>query len=174
MGKFSSLGISFKAHPDRAKSPLPAAALPAAVLTAPAAIAASAPELPSAPPSGTGPLTLGHKHQHDQVQQQQQLPYSIGDVVVEEAAQLCLPAAVASRLQGSNLVVNSSSHAAGNKLAHDLHSPQPQAQAQYSNLAGRMLRMVNELRATGAAGRVSSSRRVLAAASTGCITLHGS
>jgi hypothetical protein len=66
----------------------------------------------------------------------------VADVVTEDVDRLAIPLAVVSRLQA----------ASDNGKRHDLQGPSPQAQLQYSNLAGKMLRMVNELRATGQLG----------------------
>jgi hypothetical protein len=83
-----------------------------------------------------GPLTLGHQVA---AKEQQLLPHMVADVVTEEADKIpAMPVAVVSRLASSD-----------NGKRHDMHGPLPQAQLQYSNLAGKMLRMVNELRATG-------------------------
>jgi uncharacterized protein with NAD-binding domain and iron-sulfur cluster len=65
----------------------------------------------------------------------------VADVVTEDTDKLSMPLAVVSRLQAAS--------ANGKKQQHDGHGPQLQSQLQYSNLAGKMLRMVNELRATG-------------------------
>jgi hypothetical protein len=65
----------------------------------------------------------------------------VADVVTEDTDKLSMPVAVVSRLQAAS--------DNGKKQQHDVHGPQPQSQLQYSNLAGKMLRMVNELRATG-------------------------
>jgi hypothetical protein len=65
----------------------------------------------------------------------------VADVVTEDTDKLSMPLAVVSRLQAAS--------DNGKKQQHDVHGPQLQSQLQYSNLAGKMLRMVNELRATG-------------------------
>jgi len=66
----------------------------------------------------------------------------VADVVTEDTDKLALPVAVVTRMHP----------ASDNGKQHELHGPLPQAQLQYSNLAGKMLRMVNELRATGWSG----------------------
>lgn len=66
----------------------------------------------------------------------------VADVVTEDTDKLSMPLAVVSRLQAA-------SDNGKKQQQHDVHGPQPQSQLQYSNLAGKMLRMVNELRATG-------------------------
>lgn len=138
MGKFGhALGLgSFsgsKQQQQNSSSSRPPSACASPISTAPA----SAPQI--------GPLTLGHQV----AAKEQLLPHMVADVVTEEADKIpAMPGtAVVSRLGPSD-----------NGKRHDLHGPLPQAQLQYSNLAGKMLRMVNELRATGvlAAASVTS------------------
>jgi hypothetical protein len=85
---------------------------------------------------------MGHQAAAKEQQQQQQLPHMVADVVTEETERLSMPVAVVSRLQAAT-------SDNGKKQQHDVHGVLPQAQLQYSNLAGKMLRMVNDLRATG-------------------------
>lgn len=138
MGKF--LGSFTGSKQQQNSSSRPGSACASPVSTAPVSasgstIAPSAPQL--------GPLTLGHQAA---AKEQQLLPHMVADVT-EDADRLSIPLAVVSRLQA----------ASDNGKRHDLHGPSPQAQLQYSNLAGKMLRMVNELRATGQLGMQRST-----------------
>lgn len=139
MGKF--LGSFTGSKQQQNSSSRPGSACASPVSTAPVSAAAST-VAPSAP--HLGPLTLGHQAA---AKEQQLLPHMVADVVTEDTDRLSIPLAVVSRLQA----------ASDNGKRHDLHGPSPQAQLQYSNLAGKMLRMVNELRATGQLGLQTST-----------------
>lgn len=66
-------------------------------------------------------------------------------MTAEESDKLSAPLAIVSRLHTPSLS-DTGKQRPGD---HSMHGPLPEAQLQYSNLAGKMLRMVNELRATG-------------------------
>lgn len=129
MGKFhNALGLGSFSGSKQQSNSRPPSACASPISTAPsAAAAASGPSV--------GPLTLGHQVA---AKEQQYLPHMVADVVTEEADRIAAVPALASRQAPSS---------DNGKRAHD--GLQPQAQLQYSNLAGKMLRMVNELRATG-------------------------
>lgn len=129
MGKF--LG-SFTSNSKQQSSSRPnsACASPVSVASAPAA---------TPPGPHVGPLTMGHQAA---AKEQQQLPHMVADVMTEETERLSMPVAVVSRLQAATSD-NSK------KQQYDVQGVLPQAQLQYSNLAGKMLHMVNDLRATG-------------------------
>lgn len=134
MGKFHGLGLGTFKTEQQAKAGASrtgsACASPVSTASVTANIA------PTAPP--VGPLTLGHQA----AAKEQLLPHMVADVVTEDTDKLAMPVAVVTRMHT----------ASDNGKHHDLHGPLPQAQLQYSSLAGKMLRMVNELRATGWSG----------------------